>query len=672
MGQSINVPGGGGGGGATVAGSNSELQFNSSGSLGADSQLRWDSSSKTLKIGTGTLPSSGYIGVPNVASAVTARNHANTSDLTIFGSGWNAPSGNYCYIGTDSVIVPVDAAKSFDQTLLWANDLVGMSTVDATSQFVLYSSGGAESYVQAALSFYDPTGTNYVAQTGDATIANIDTDFGHSPATVRYGTRVYPQPINGATETTAIYCRLPTDYTGSIFQYGLYIEVPPTQNYTYGGCATKVIHRGHGDAHFVALLNGISPRTLEEATNASPIVCKATNHGFATGNTVTITGALGNTAANGTWYGITVTDADHFSLPSSTGSGAYTANSGTAQNIDPPVGYEAAHWGDGCTGFLSSMQYPGGRANAVYFNGLVQADAILNYGVFVSNDTPNASFTVFKRTGLADSTLDGYSQIRLLESSVRLTDGDGGGTHRGSWLPGTAYSTGDTVVYIDRSYIATASTTGDVPLTTPAKWTDVTDTDSRGRSRFAVYNSGRVDMAALTSTATTTARDAPELYQVGSYYSAGATHDYALLHKFTVTGTAAGQYRLYFGDPGGSPTVKFIFKSDGTLDLQNGDLAGVHTVTFKTADATNSIDLQTGGIANCTNITGTVVNIQTSGTQFDHYVNGTVHYELAAPGDGETALLLRRNVGGSYSLQRVSMGADDSGGTGYKVLRVPN
>ncbi|MEM1557977.1 MAG: hypothetical protein QXG12_05245, partial [Thermoproteota archaeon] len=40
--------------------------------------------------------------------------------------------------------------------------------------------------------------------------------------------------------------------------------------------------------------------------------------------------------------------------------------------------------------------------------------------------------------------------------------------------------------------------------------------------------------------------------------------------------------------------------------------------------------------------------------------------------DGETALLIRRNVGGTYSLVRVSMGPPDSGGTGYRVLRVPN
>jgi hypothetical protein len=40
--------------------------------------------------------------------------------------------------------------------------------------------------------------------------------------------------------------------------------------------------------------------------------------------------------------------------------------------------------------------------------------------------------------------------------------------------------------------------------------------------------------------------------------------------------------------------------------------------------------------------------------------------------DTETAMLVRRNVGGTLSLQRVSMGAADSGGAGFKVLRVPN
>ena len=45
---------------------------------------------------------------------------------------------------------------------------------------------------------------------------------------------------------------------------------------------------------------------------------------------------------------------------------------------------------------------------------------------------------------------------------------------------------------------------------------------------------------------------------------------------------------------------------------------------------------------------------------------------LTDPADGNTALLVRRNVGGTASLVQVSMGAADSGGAGFKVLRVPN
>lgn len=40
--------------------------------------------------------------------------------------------------------------------------------------------------------------------------------------------------------------------------------------------------------------------------------------------------------------------------------------------------------------------------------------------------------------------------------------------------------------------------------------------------------------------------------------------------------------------------------------------------------------------------------------------------------DGQTAMLLLRNVGGTLTLQRVTLGVDDSGGAGFKVLRVPN
>jgi hypothetical protein len=68
------------------------------------------------------------------------------------------------------------------------------------------------------------------------------------------------------------------------------------------------------------------------ASNASPIVITAPNHGFQSGNSVIIVGVNGNTAANSAanapWT-IAVIDANNFSLVGTTGNGAYT-NGGTA------------------------------------------------------------------------------------------------------------------------------------------------------------------------------------------------------------------------------------------------------------------------------------------------------------------------------------------------------
>jgi hypothetical protein len=65
--------------------------------------------------------------------------------------------------------------------------------------------------------------------------------------------------------------------------------------------------------------------SINAATNASPIAITTTaNHNLTTGKTVTITGVVGNTAANGTFV-ITVTGLNSFTLNGSTGNGAYTS-----------------------------------------------------------------------------------------------------------------------------------------------------------------------------------------------------------------------------------------------------------------------------------------------------------------------------------------------------------
>lgn len=72
---------------------------------------------------------------------------------------------------------------------------------------------------------------------------------------------------------------------------------------------------------------GVTPfsaRTITAATNATPIVCTLTNHGYSTGDVIQITGAAGNTATNGNWK-VTVVNANSFSLDDSSGNGAWTS-----------------------------------------------------------------------------------------------------------------------------------------------------------------------------------------------------------------------------------------------------------------------------------------------------------------------------------------------------------
>lgn len=66
-------------------------------------------------------------------------------------------------------------------------------------------------------------------------------------------------------------------------------------------------------------------QAITGATNATPIVITIVGHGLTTGDQVVITGVLGNTAANGSSWTITVLTADTFSLDGSVGNGAYTS-----------------------------------------------------------------------------------------------------------------------------------------------------------------------------------------------------------------------------------------------------------------------------------------------------------------------------------------------------------
>jgi hypothetical protein len=64
--------------------------------------------------------------------------------------------------------------------------------------------------------------------------------------------------------------------------------------------------------------------TISAASFLTPIQITSKNHGLSTGQTVTVNGVQGNTAANGTWV-ITKVDGDNFQLNGSAGNGTYTA-----------------------------------------------------------------------------------------------------------------------------------------------------------------------------------------------------------------------------------------------------------------------------------------------------------------------------------------------------------
>lgn len=106
-----------------------------------------------------------------------------------------------------------------------------------------------------------------------------------------------------------------------------------------------------GTAGAPAVLSG-TPATIIAATNATPIVVQSSApHGFSSGDNVHISGALGNTAANGDWL-ITVVDATHFSLIGSVGNGAWTSG-GTVTRYQYTGTIIYILYDSGSTGFAS-------------------------------------------------------------------------------------------------------------------------------------------------------------------------------------------------------------------------------------------------------------------------------------------------------------------------------
>lgn len=113
---------------------------------------------------------------------------------------------------------------------------------------------------------------------------------------------------------------------GTRFYYGL-------DNSTPSNTINLLVVLLHELGHGLGFSSFATTLTVSSATNASPIVVTTSlTHGLANGDTVTIQGATGNTAANGTWTVANRTTTT-FELAGSTGNGAYTANSAFIRGV---------------------------------------------------------------------------------------------------------------------------------------------------------------------------------------------------------------------------------------------------------------------------------------------------------------------------------------------------
>ena len=112
--------------------------------------------------------------------------------------------------------------------------------------------------------------------------------------------------------------------------------------------------------------------SLSNASNASPIAVTCNNHGLTTGTKVTITGVVGNTAANGSFI-VTSVNANTFTLNGSTGNGVYS--SGGTWNVTGLYGVTLT-----CAG---SAGYEAGETYTVLVQGTISSAAYAETQTFV-------------------------------------------------------------------------------------------------------------------------------------------------------------------------------------------------------------------------------------------------------------------------------------------------
>lgn len=168
--------------------------------------------------------------------------------------------------------------------------VVSVAAVAGSSIIIAESESGGESFTDNT--FKVDSNAFYLTTGGDGnpllSVGFVDLDrtvfdnIEPTPVTVRAHMKVPTIPLGSATESAAIYAKV--DPTGAANnQFGVYLEVTENQEDTEAG-AIKVIHRGAGDAIYVALFDdtGVALESASFANGSKGII--STNQKTQPGN----------------------------------------------------------------------------------------------------------------------------------------------------------------------------------------------------------------------------------------------------------------------------------------------------------------------------------------------------------------------------------------------------
>ena len=191
----------------------------------------------------------------------------------------------------------------------------GMKRVSANSNLL------AESDIVSTARFRHPNGKDYVCMAADQKAYFVDASDTGSVQT----TEVAYQTRDSVVESAGSDSQLVQAYDKMYLFRGAGLRLPFDLD-----TGSTVVELGKyplifdGDIDTPGTFKRPESAVITGATNTTPIMITAANHGYSTGDVVKITDVGGNTNANGTHF-ITVTDGDQFSLNGVAGNSGYTS-----------------------------------------------------------------------------------------------------------------------------------------------------------------------------------------------------------------------------------------------------------------------------------------------------------------------------------------------------------